>query len=144
MTYIPTDSILAGFEPVRHWYVAQEKCAFLLSYFDALLTSELFRCPGDTFILINRSVFIYLNVLCRVLYVSFSRLIPLFGKRELVFLLSSTRNYVVYFRRGILFLLVLVKGCIMLLWHSACFPLTIYPEFSQRYASKRYSFGTKR
>ena len=39
-------------------------------------------------------------------------------KRELIVLLSFTCNYVVSVRKGFLFLLVLVIGCVILLWHS--------------------------
>ena len=46
--------------------------------------------------------------------------LPWLGKRELICLLSFTRNYVVSVRRD--FLLVLGMGCNILLWHSLCLP----------------------
>ena len=46
------------------------------------------------------------------------------GKRELIFLLSFTCNYVVSVRRGFLFLLVLGIGCVILLGNSLALPYT--------------------
>ena len=69
------------------------------------------------------------NVTCRVLYsfvgylyVSCSGSITSIGKRELIRLLSLTCNYVVSVRRGFPFLLVLGKGCVILLWLSLGLP----------------------
>ena len=47
------------------------------------------------------------------------------GKRELVFLLLFTCNFVVSVRRRFLFFLVLGISCVILLWHSLDFPLII-------------------
>ena len=58
------------------------------------------------------------NSVVTYLYVRCSRLITWVLKRELIFLLSFTCNYVVSVRRGFLFLLVLRTGCVILLWHS--------------------------
>ena len=62
-------------------------------------------------------------VICILLLVIYCKLlqldqVPRLGKRELICLLSFTCNYVVSVRRGFLFLLVLGKGCVFLLWHS--------------------------
>ena len=48
--------------------------------------------------------------------------ITLVGKRELIFLLSFSCNYVDSVRRGLFFLLVLGMGCVILLWHSLGLP----------------------
>ena len=47
--------------------------------------------------------------------------LPRLGKRELIWLLSFTCNYVVSVRRGFLFLCVLI-----LLWHSLSLPYNYY------------------
>ena len=39
-----------------------------------------------------------------------------------MFLLSFTCNFVVSVKRGFLFLLALVIGCVILLWHTLCLP----------------------
>ena len=44
--------------------------------------------------------------------------LPRLGKSELIYLLSSTCNYMVSVRRGFLVLLVPEMGCLILLWHS--------------------------
>ena len=49
--------------------------------------------------------------------------LPQLRKRELVFLLLFTCNFVVSVQRRFLFLLVL--GCVILLWHSLDLPLII-------------------
>ena len=51
--------------------------------------------------------------------------LPWLGKRELVFLLLFTCNFVVSVRRRFLFLLVLGMGCVILFWRSLDFPLII-------------------
>ena len=53
------------------------------------------------------------------------------GKKELVLLLLITGNFVVSFRRGFLFLLMLRIGCVVLLWHSYGFPFNYYAYMSQ-------------
>ena len=67
------------------------------------------------------------GVTCRILYSIVSYLyVSCSGsitsvvaeERELICLLSFTCNYVVFVRRGFLFLLVLGMGCVVLLWHS--------------------------
>ena len=55
-----------------------------------------------------------------------SFLYPKLGKRELIFLLSFTGNYVVSVRRGFLLLSVLGIGCVILLWHSLCLPYNYF------------------
>ena len=52
--------------------------------------------------------------------------LPQLGKREQMFLLLFTCNYVVSVRRGFLFLLVLGIGCVILLWHSKGFPYNYF------------------
>ena len=52
--------------------------------------------------------------------------LPRFGKRELIYLLFFTCNYVVSVRRGFLFLWVLVMGCVILLWHSLSLPYNYF------------------
>ena len=55
--------------------------------------------------------------------------LPRLGKRELICLLLITCNYVVFVRRGFLFLWVLGMGYVILLWHSLSLPynyFTIY------------------
>ena len=44
--------------------------------------------------------------------------LPRLGKRELIYLLLFTCNYVVSVWRGFLFLWVLGMGYVILLWHS--------------------------
>ena len=53
--------------------------------------------------------------------------LPPLGKRELIYLLLFTYNYVVSVRRGFLFLWVHRIGCIMLLWHSLSLPYDYFP-----------------
>ena len=48
--------------------------------------------------------------------------LPLLGKRDIIFLLSFTCNYVVSVKRGFLFLLVLGISCVILLWYSLGLP----------------------
>ena len=55
----------------------------------------------------------YFVFYCYYLYVVADQL-PRLGKRELICLLSFTCNYVVSVRRGFLFLLVFVMGCVIL------------------------------
>ena len=64
---------------------------------------------------ISYSVVGYLFVSCR------GSITSVWG-RERFFLLSSTCNYVVFVRRGFLFLLVLGVGYIILLWYSLYLP----------------------
>ena len=52
--------------------------------------------------------------------------LPRFGKRELICLLSLTCNHVVSVRRGFLFLLVLVMGCVILLCYSLGLPYNYF------------------
>ena len=59
-------------------------------------------------------------------YVSCSGLISSVGEERAIFLRLFTCNYVVSVRRGFLFLLVLGKGGIILLWHSLSLPYTYY------------------
>ena len=56
------------------------------------------------------------------LYVSVVDQLPRLGKRELIFLLLFTCNYVVSVWRGFLFLWVLGIGNVILLWHSLSLP----------------------
>ena len=55
--------------------------------------------------------------------------LPRLGKRELICLLLFTCNYVVFVRRGFLFLWVLGICYVILLWHSLSLP---YKYFSCR------------
>ena len=55
--------------------------------------------------------------------------LPRLEKRELICLLLFTSNYVVSVWRGFLFLFVLGKGYVILLWHSLSLP---YNYFSSR------------
>ena len=52
------------------------------------------------------------------LYVSCSGQLPRLRKREIICLLSFSCNYVVSVWRDFLFLLMLVMGCVIFLWHS--------------------------
>ena len=52
--------------------------------------------------------------------------LPRLGKRELIFLISLTCNYVVSVRRGFLFLLVLGIGYVILLYHSMGLPYNYF------------------
>ena len=54
--------------------------------------------------------------------------LPRLGKRELIFLLSFTCNYVVCVWRGFLFLWVLEMGYVILLWHSLSLPYNYFDE----------------
>ena len=58
--------------------------------------------------------------------------LPRLGKRELIFLLLFTCNYVVSVWRGFLFLWVLGMGYVILLWHSLRLP---YKYFGKRFLS---------
>ena len=60
--------------------------------------------------------------------------LPRLGKRELICLLLFTCNYVVSVRRGFLFLWVLGKGYVILLWHSLSLPYN-YLEISSLWPS---------
>ena len=53
-----------------------------------------------------------------IIYTSCSGSITSVGEERAICLLSFTCNYVVSFRRGFLFLLVLWMCCVILLWHS--------------------------
>ena len=68
------------------------------------------------------------HLLVYYLNVSFSGFITFtwLGKRELLFLLSITRNYVVSIRKCVLFCLVLSVSCVMLLLHSLDFHIIIF------------------
>ena len=52
--------------------------------------------------------------------------LPRLGKRELIFLLLFTCNYVVSVWRGFLFLWVLGMGYVILLWHSLSLPYNYF------------------
>ena len=52
--------------------------------------------------------------------------LPRLGKRELICLLLSTCNYVVFVWRGFLFLWVLGMGYVILLWHSLSLPYNYF------------------
>ena len=52
--------------------------------------------------------------------------LPRLGKRELICLLLFTCNYVVFVRRGFLFLWVLGMGYVILLWHSLSLPYNYF------------------
>ena len=52
--------------------------------------------------------------------------LPRLGKRELIFLLLFTCNYVVSVWRGFLFLWVLGMGYVILLWHSLNLPYNYF------------------
>ena len=53
--------------------------------------------------------------------------LPRLGKRELICLLLFSCNYVVFVRRGFLFLWVLGMGYVILLWHSLSLPYNYLP-----------------
>ena len=86
-------------------------------------------------------MFIGVGISCHIsfsvsyLYVSFGGLITSVGEERAIFLLSFTFNDMVSVRRGCLFLLVLLIGYLILLWHSlgltyivlnACFCVLIF------------------
>ena len=52
--------------------------------------------------------------------------LPRLGKRELIYLLLFTCNYVVSVWRGFLFLWVLGMGYVILLWHSLSLPYNYF------------------
>ena len=52
--------------------------------------------------------------------------LPRLGKRELIYLLLITCNYVVSIRRGFLFLWGLGMGYVILLWHSLSLPYNYF------------------
>ena len=72
--------------------------------------------------------------------------LPRLGKRELICLLSFTCNYVVSFRRGVLFLSVLGMGCVIVLFHSLNLPYNDFVEHIHRLEGfkklKNISMGT--
>ena len=65
------------------------------------------------------------KIIVYYLNVSFSRLITSVGKRELVFLLSFTRDFVVSVRRSFLFQCVLVKAAVFSCGTPCAFHITI-------------------
>ena len=81
-------------------------------------------------LLIGVFVIIY-YVLSLLLLIIQMDLLPSIGKRELIFLLSITRNYVFFVRRGFFFLLALRIGCAISLWHSIGLPYN-YSCFATR------------
>ena len=56
--------------------------------------------------------------------------LPRLGKRELICLLLFTCNYVVFVRRGFLFLWVLGMGYVILLWHSLSLPYNYFMQYT--------------
>ena len=52
--------------------------------------------------------------------------LPRLGRRELIYLLLFTCNYVAFVWRGFLFLWVLGMGYIILLWHSLSLPYNYF------------------
>ena len=54
--------------------------------------------------------------------------LPRLGKRELICLLLFTCNYVIFVRRGFLFLWVLGVGYVILLWHSLSLPYNYFAD----------------
>ena len=72
--------------------------------------------------------------------------LPWLGKRELLFLLAFTCNYVVSVRRGLLFLWMLGMDCVILLWHSLSLPckynyFTVFPLRLHAASASRYAFA---
>ena len=59
--------------------------------------------------------------------------LPRLGKRELIFLLLFTCNYVVSVWRGFLFLWVFGMGYVILLWHSLSRPIIILQSKTLHY-----------
>ena len=57
--------------------------------------------------------------------------LPRLGKTELICLLLFTCNYVVFVRRGFLFLWVLGMGYVILLWHSLSLPYNYFIRFAR-------------
>ena len=55
--------------------------------------------------------------------------LPRLGKRELIFLLLFTCNYVVFVWRGFLLLWVLGMDYVILLWHSLSLPYNYFTLF---------------
>ena len=53
--------------------------------------------------------------------------LPSLGKRELICLLLFTCNYVVFVRRGFIFLWLLKMGYVILLCHSLSLPYNYFP-----------------
>ena len=75
---------------------------------------------------------------CRILYsfvyylnVSCNGSITSVGERKLNCLLSFTGNYVVYVRRGFLFLWVHGVGCVILFWHLLSLPYNYFLNFQK-------------
>ena len=56
--------------------------------------------------------------------------LPRLGKKGLIFLLLFTCYYVVSVLRGLLFLLVLMMGYVILLWHSLSLPYNYFSVFA--------------
>ena len=67
--------------------------------------------------------------------------LPRLGKRELIGLLLFTCNYVVSVWRGFLFLWVLGKGYVILLWHSLSLPLIISHDEAQYVSDHSFQRG---
>ena len=57
--------------------------------------------------------------------------LPRFGKRELIYLLLFTCNYVFAVRRGFLFLWLLGMGYVILLWQTLSLPYNYFAEFDR-------------
>ena len=80
------------------------------------------------------------GVSCRILYyfvgnlyVSGSGSIHRLGKRELIYMLLFTCNYVVSARRGFLFLWTLGMGYVILLWHSLSLPYNCFVQIVRKW-----------
>ena len=65
--------------------------------------------------------------------------LPRLGKRELICLLLFTCNYVVFVRRGFLFLWVLGMGYVILLWHSLSLPYNYFTKMSKSTKSSKHA-----
>ena len=69
---------------------------------------------------------VVIGILLLFIYNAVVDRLPLFGKRELIFILLFTCNYVVSVWRDFLFLWVLGMGYVILLWHSLSLPYNYF------------------
>ena len=89
---------------------------------------SLFGQENDKFTILQKYIFCILLLVIYMLAVA--DLLPRLGKRELIYLLLFTCNYVVSVQRGFLFLWVLVMGCVILSWHSLCLSYKYLSNFN--------------
>ena len=117
---------------------------------------RILKPPGSLQLTILRRLFwcnsyfmsIGVSIPCRISYyvfsyvcVRFSGMITSVGERGLSF--SYNYMYMVSVQKGLLFLLMLGKGCVILLWHSLGIPCDYLEPYSRQHYSSRKHLRTK-